>query len=248
MKKLTLWEQLKDWKENYSWVELSHELNTETPHWVGWEPLKEEVLAKLPDSLFSAAAYTTVGQYGTHVDAPSHMVIGGRTLEKVELYEMVSPLCVIDKSKEATENADYILTAEDIKEWEKENGNIPPNAFVAFRTDWSKRPGAEMDNLDSEGNRHFPGWEYEAVAFLTDERAISAIGHETSDTEAPVTSCTSNYAVEYLILEKNKIQVEMLINLDQCPATGAVIFSTFPRVTKGSGYPARCFAICPKCF
>ena len=29
------------------------------------------------------------------------------------------------------------------------------------------------------------------------------------------------------------------------PATGAVIFCTFPKVRDGVGYPARVFAICP---
>ena len=34
-------------------------------------------------------------------------------------------------------------------------------------------------------------------------------------------------------------------HLDELPATGAVIFCTFPQVRDGVGYPARVFAICP---
>ena len=34
-------------------------------------------------------------------------------------------------------------------------------------------------------------------------------------------------------------------HLDEPPATGAVIFCTFPKVRDGVGYPARVFAVCP---
>lgn len=246
MNNLDLWEKLAYAKENYNWIELSHELSPQTPHWIGWEPLEEKVMVEVPESLFSAKAYTTVGQYGTHVDAPCHMVENARSLESVGLDEMVLPLCVIDKSEESKENADYILTVKDILEWEKEYGRIPEKSFVAFRTDWSQRAPETMDNLDENGDRHFPGWDLEAVRFLTDERNITAIGHETSDTEAPVTSGKSNYAVEYLILEKNRIQIEMLKDLNKCTPVGGIIVCTFPKLKDGSGYPARCFAICPK--
>lgn len=246
MSKNHLWEQCKTWKSDYKWVELSYELSPETPHWVGWPALTQEVKSDFSSSIFQAHAYTVVGQYGTHVDAPNHMVDGGRSLEQVTLDEMVMPLCVIDKSAACKENADYIMTVEDIIQWEQEHGKIPAGSFVAFRSDWSKLPDEKMDNLDSDGNRHFPGWGMETVKFLVEERKIASIGHETSDTEAPVTSGKTNYEVEYYILAQNRIQVEMLVNLDQCPPTGAVIFCTFPRVKGGTGFPARCFAICPK--
>lgn len=34
-------------------------------------------------------------------------------------------------------------------------------------------------------------------------------------------------------------------HLDELPATGAVIFCTFPKVRDGVGYPACVFAVCP---
>ena len=200
----------------------------------------------MPETIFSAKAYTVVSQYGTHVDVPCHMVENTRSLESVGLDEMVLPLCVIDKSSEVGENPDFVLKVEDILQWEEENGKIPAKSFVAFRSDWSKRPAAEMDNNDEEGNRHFPGWSFEAVEFLVDERNVSAIGHETSDTDSPLTSGKTNYEVERLILEKDRIQIEMLKDLDQCPAVGGIIFCTFPRIKGGPGFTARCFAICPK--
>ncbi|MGM9526297.1 MAG: cyclase family protein [Peptococcaceae bacterium] len=246
MADLTLWTQLENWKQSCKWVDLSHELSPETPHWVGWPALQCEEKMNLDGAIFAAHAYTTVGQYGTHVDAPAHMVKGGRTLDAITLQESVMPLCVIDKEAAVAANADYVLTVEDILQWEAVYGTIPPGAFVVFQSGWSKRPAETMDNLDAAGNRHFPGWQLEAVKFLVEERNIGGIGHETSDTEAPITSGQTNYEVEYYILAQDRIQVELLCHVDQCPPTGAVFFCTYPRVKGGTGYPARCFAICPQ--
>ncbi len=246
MSKHTLWNTLSHLKTDYDWVELSHPVSPETPHWVGWPALKEDEQCNLDNSIFSAHLYTVVGQYGTHVDAPSHMVKDGRTLDQITAREMAYPLCVIDKSNEVQQNADFILTTQDILAWESVHGTIPEGAFVAFRSDWSKRAPETMDNLDSDNNRHFPAWDIEAIRFLTDERNIGALGHETSDTESPLTSGQTNYAAEYLILEKDRIQIELLKNLDLCPPTGAIILCTFPQTIGASGFCARCVAICPK--
>ena len=50
---------------------------------------------------------------------------------------------------------------------------------------------------------------------------------------------------EQSILSVKRYQIEVMDNLDELPATGAVIFCTFPKVRDGVCYPARVFAICP---
>lgn len=242
-----LWNQLAGWNKDCYWVDLSYDISPETPHWVGWDALTVEEKMNLDNAIFAAHAYTTVGQYGTHADAPSHMVKGGRTLDQIELAEMVMPMCIIDMEDACAANPDYILTVQDILDWEQVCGRIPEGALVIFKSGWSKRSPETMDNLDEQGNRHFPGWSKEAVEFLVHQRMIGSIGHETSDTEAPVTSGLTGYEVEYYILAQDRIQLELLRNLDACPAAGAVAFCTFPKIKGGSGYPARVFALCPKC-
>ncbi|MDR2884136.1 MAG: cyclase family protein [Deferribacteraceae bacterium] len=242
----TLWKQFEQWQKECKWVDLSHPLSPSTPHWAGWHPLSVTELCNLNSSLFCAHDYTTVGQYGTHVDAPNHMVKGGRSLDQIAVDEMVYPLCVIDRSDVVATNADYSLTVADILDWEKRYGAIPEGAFVVFRSGWSKRAPESMDNLDDDGKRHFPGWSLDSIKFLVEERKIGGIGHETSDTEAPILSEKSNYEVEYYILAQNRIQLELLANVEQCPPIGALIFCTFPKVVGGTGYPARVFALCPR--
>lgn len=246
MQEFELWNQWQNWQENYKWVDLSHPLSPTTPHWVGWDALTVEEKMNLDESIFAAHAYTTVGQYGTHVDAPNHMVKGARPLHEVSIQEMVMPMCVIDLEDKCNENADYILQVQDILDWEAQHGLIPEGSLVVFQSGWGKRPGDEMDNLDAEGNRHFPGWGLTSLEFLVNERNIASIAHETSDTEAPITSSATSYEVERYILSQDRIQFEMLRNVEQCPAKGALAFCTFPNVVNATGYPARCFALVAK--
>lgn len=241
-----LWNQLADWKKNCRWVELTHELSPQTPHWVGFPPMKEEVFLSLDSALFGVHTYTTVGQFGTHVDVASHMVKGGRTLESLGPESLALPLCVVDKTDSVRQNPDYVMTAADIKSWEQQYGDIPEGAFVVFQSGWGKRTANELDNLDADGNRHFPGWGLDALEYLVETRNVAGIGHETSDTEAPVTSGETNYAAELYILAKDKFQIELLVNVDQCPPVGALFFCGFPKLKGATGFPARCFAVCPK--
>jgi kynurenine formamidase len=66
---------------------------------------------------------------------------------------MILPLVVIDVHGEAAANSDYTLSLERVKKWEKDHGQIPVGAFVAMRTDWSKRwpDGIKMENKDANG-------------------------------------------------------------------------------------------------
>ena len=91
-----------------------------------------------------AEIFTHVGQWGTHVDPPAHFHKGLRTVDQIELKEMILPLVCIEPHEECAKNPDYTLTLERVKKWETEHGKIPTGAFVAMRSDWSKRwPDAE---------------------------------------------------------------------------------------------------------
>lgn len=242
---MKLWEFVNELKSPaYCWVDLTHELSPATPHWYGFGDLTTEVIYDFsPDCIFHSDKYTIpAGQFGTHVDAPGHFVQGARTLDQMTLKEMVYPLVVIDKSAACAADADYELTIADLQEWEQEHGPIPEGAFVAFRSDWSKRP--DMNNYDENNRPHYPGWKLDALHWLVEERHIGAIGHETADTDAP--GANVNFAGEIYILETDRLQVELMTNLDALPPTGAVIFVTFPKVKNGVGFPARVFAVYPK--
>ncbi len=234
-------------------VDLTHPFEPGIPRWPGFPDEKRERIygyAKGEGSKgdgFLAELYTIVGQWGTHVDPPAHFIKGLRTVDQIELKEMILPLVVIDAHEEVAKNPDYTLTLERVKKWEADHGPIPAGSFVALRTDWSKRwPSAEkMDNKGADGVAHYPGWSKEALKFLYEERKVTATGHETTDTDPGTATSKEDYSLETYVLSTNHYQIEMLANLDQVPESGAIVFATFPKPKNGSGFPARVFAILP---
>lgn len=244
MRNYPLWQIWENWQKHYHWVDLSRSVSPNTAHWSGFPDMKVRDMFQYKDGFF-VEEYTMVSQYGTHIDAPNHFVQGNRGLDELLPAEMVRPLCVIDVSEKAALNDDYEITLTDVENWEKNHGKIPEEAFVALRTDWSKRPDDALNNEDEDGNKHYPGWSLDVLKFLVNERNISAIGHETSDTDSAVGAVKNNFACEYYILEQERYQVELMTNLSELPAKGALIFVGFPKMAGGPGFTARCIALCP---
>ena len=143
MANTALWDLVNELKTpKYKWVDLTHELSPETPHWYGFNPLENKLLFDYAEGTPEDMAapmrcyqISVASQYGTHVDVPLHVWGNGRGMEAITVQEMVNPLVVIDKSAECAANADFMMTVDDIKAWEAEYGTIPAGAFVAFRSD-----------------------------------------------------------------------------------------------------------------
>ena len=251
-KTLTLndaWNVIKEKK----FVDLTHSFAPGIPHWKGFPDEKRETLywyepgvGKL-GSGFYAQSFTHVGQWGTHVDPPAHFVKGMRTVDQINVKEMVLPLVVIDVHEAVTKNPDYTITMDDVTNWEKKHGQIPEGSFVAMRTDWSKRwPSMDaMQNRDVNGIAHYPGWSMAVLKYLYEDRKITASGHETTDTDPGVATSKEDYSLETYILKSNHYQVELLAHLDEVPEAGALVVASFPKPKDGSGFPARVFAILP---
>ena len=234
-------------------VDLTHEFAPGIPHWPGFPDETRRTIYwydKRPDTMgtgFFSELFTHVGQWGTHVDPPAHFIKGKRTVDQIEVKEMLLPLVVIDVHDDVEKNADYTLSLERVKKWEEVHGQIPAGAFVAMRTDWSKRwpDAAKMSNKDSAGVAHYPGWSLPALKYLYEERKITASGHETTDTDPGVATTKDDYSLEAYILSTNHYQIELLTNLDQVHEAGAIVVASFPKPKGGSGFPARVFAILP---
>lgn len=245
-----LWEALEKSKR-YKWVELSHSLNNESPYWAGIP----EGSVELSKTCFDwgnpmleclIQTFKFPGQFGTHIDFPGHFAKGKDLSEKYDVHDLVFPLVVIDITEQLKENVNYAVTVEDIKNYESKYGDIPDGAFVALRTDWYKK-WPDMDALSGmkeDGSENFPGWSLEALKYIYEVRNASANGHETLDTDASAVAAEAgDLACERYVLEKEKLQVEVLKNLDQVAPAGAVIIVSYPRIEGATGLPARVWAI-----
>jgi kynurenine formamidase len=237
---------------NKEFVDLTHSFEPGIPHWPGFPDEKADTLfwydpGIAPGTGFYAQNFSHVGQWGTHADPPAHFIKGGRTLDQIDVREMLMPMVVLDVHAMVAGNPDYTLTMDDIRSWESRHGPIPEDSFVVMRTDWSQRwpDMAAMQNKDAQGICHYPGWSLETLRYLYETRKIRSSGHETTDTDPGLVTSKDQFPLESYILSRDRYQIELLDNLERIPEAGALAIVTFPKPKNGSGFPARIFAILP---
>ena len=89
-----------------------------------------------------------------------------------------------------------------------------------------------------------PGWSLEALEYIYKVRNAAANGHETLDTDSSaVAEEKGDLACERYVLDNDKLQVEVLANLDKVQPAGAVVIVSYPRIEGATGLPARVWAI-----
>ena len=246
-----LWDELNAAKK-LRWIELSHPLDNSSPFWSGIPEGSVELCKTVfdwgnPMLECLIQTFKFPGQFGTHIDFPGHFAHEGALSEAFGVQDFVFPLCVIDITEQVAKDCHYAVTADDVKAWEAAHGPIPDGAFVALRTDWSKR-WPDMDALSGiaeDGSENFPGWSLDALRYIYEVRNAAANGHETLDTDASAEAAKAeDLACERYVLEKGKLQIEVLCNLDQLPPAGALLFASWPRISGATGLPARVYALC----
>ena len=138
-----LWDELNAAKK-LRWIELSHPLDNSSPFWSGIPEGSVELCKTVfdwgnPMLECLIQTFKFPGQFGTHIDVPGHFAHEGALSEAFGVRDFVFPLCVIDITEQVAKDCHYAVTVDDVKAWEAAYGPIPDGAFVALRTDWSKR-------------------------------------------------------------------------------------------------------------
>jgi len=187
---------------------------------------------------------------GTHFDAPVHWITGkdlpGNACDTIPARRFVGPACVIDVTADVATNPDFLLMPEHIVTWEKLHGRIPAGAWVLLRTGWSTRaePRAFL-NVAADGP-HSPGFHKSASELLARDRDVLGVGVETVGTDAGQAGTFDPPFPNHATMHgAGKFGLASLTNLDQLPATGAVVIAAPLKIVGGSGSPLRVLAIAP---
>lgn len=193
----------------------------------------------------------TLGEHtGTHFDAPVHWISGKQLpdnrCDTIPPRRFIGPACVIDVTDEVNTNEDYLLMPEHVEAWEKKHGRIPRDAWVLLRTGWSKRDDpASFLNVKADG-AHSPGFHKTTSELLAKDRDVLGVGVETVGTDAGQAGTFDPPFPNHATMHGNgKFGLASLCNLDQLPATGAVVIAAPLKIVDGSGSPLRVLAIAP---
>lgn len=204
------------------------------------------------DGPFFAWNWMVLGEHsGTHFDAPHHWITGkdypdGFT-DSLDVQRLVAPVNVIDCSVQSAEDEDFLLTADHIKAWEQEHGEIGQNEWVLMRTDWDKRVDDEAKFLNAdETGPHSPGPTPDAIEYLL-SKGIVGWGTQCIGTDAgQAGGMEPPYPAHNMLHRDNCFGLASLANLDKLPAKGAILIAAPLKILRGTGSPIRALALVPK--
>jgi len=185
---------------------------------------------------------------GTHLDAPIHFSENGVTADRIPLRQLIAPAVVIDVSQQASRDADYRLTADDVRAWELHNGPIPGGTIVLLRTGWGKRyPDRKAyfgdDTPGATDKLHFPSYGEDAARLLVNDRRVAAIGIDTASIDY---GQSKDFIVHRIANGANVPGLENIANLERVPERGAWIIALPMKIAGGSGGPLRIVAVVPR--
>lgn len=220
--------------------DMTHTLHPDFPTYFGDPQFSMEQVFNFAEHNFNLFTYNVNEHTGTHIDAPLHFSADGTSVDEIPVSNLVAPLCVIDISARAAEDADTRVTPEDIKAWMASHGDIPDNACVAMHSGWAAKIDTDgFRNFDGE-TQHYPGFHADAAQMLMEETGALSIAVDTLSLDHGI---SPDFATHYAWLPSGRFGIENLANLDKVPAAGATLVIGAPKHRGGTGGPARIFAL-----
>lgn len=228
-------------------IDMTYSLNEKNAHWpIGqYTPFKYEVIATIRKDRVFSGRYSTPEHLGTHIDAPNHFEQNQPSVDQIPFEQLVGPAILVDIKEKVERDYDYTLTALDILQWEKINGQIPDGAIVLLYTGWGNRWNSfeNYKNNDKNGQMHFPGYSKESATFLVEKRHVRGVGIDTLSGDC---GASSDFQVHHVINGAGKFILENVANLDKLPSRGATLIIAPIKIEGGSGGQCRIWAILPK--
>ncbi|AFY99550.1 cyclase family protein [Calothrix sp. PCC 6303] len=225
-------------------IHLSHVVDADIPQWQDDPKVKFTTIARIETQGYFLRELQIGEHSATHMNAPCSFYDNAKSIDEYAADSLIVNAVVIDICKQVQEDPNYQLSVADAIAWEQQQGLIPPQSLVLLHTGWGERwenPQAFM-NQDAEGNMNFPGFSLDAVKFLLDSRQAAGIGIDTHGVDGGE---DTTFAVNRLVLAKQKIVLENLANLEQLPPKGITVVIGILRLRHGSGSPVGILALLP---
>jgi kynurenine formamidase len=228
------------------WVDLSYDFSEQTIYWVEADGFRKETVVEGQNEkgyYYSAYKFSTPEHGGTHLDAPRHFAEGKQTVDEVPLANLTGAAVKIDVSAQAAANRDYQIAVDDLTNWEKQNGEIPPGGIVLFETGYGKFWGDRRQYMGTDGTgdqKHFPGLGREAAQWLIQNRRVKAVGIDTASIDF---GQSQTFDTHVALMTQNVPAFENVANLDKIPSKGANVVALPMKIKGGSGAPLRIVAL-----
>jgi arylformamidase len=203
-------------------IDLSHVIQEGMPVYPGTDPPRLKQSARVRDDGFNELRIEITTHTGTHIDAPAHLINGGKTLDSFSAGQFTGKACIISCTNLKTVSREIIESSLD--------GKTLPD-FLIFRTGWERYWG-EADYF-----RGFPVPDPEAAEYMS-SLPLKGVGVDAPSFDPYGSTDLPNHL---LILGKEILLIENLCNLHNLPEY--FTFCCLPlRIKDADGSPARAMA------
>ncbi len=222
-------------------VDMTHMTDETFPTFFGTPGISYDKMFDFAENGFNLYNLTIMEHTGTHIDAPLHFSADGQSVDEIPLGNLLCPLVKIDIAARAAENADTQVTPDDLQTWIDAHGDIPDGACVAMYSGWGEKVRTDgFRNADDEGGLHFPGFHVETTQMLIENTGAVSIAVDTLSLDH---GPSADFAVHYAWLPTNRYGIENMAGLADVPTHGATLVVGAPKIGRGTGGPARIFAM-----
>ncbi len=230
-------------------VDLSYPFNEDT---IYWPTATEFTLTEVAEGETEGGYYYAANDFaaaehgGTHLDAPIHFSEDGDTADEVPLERLVGDAVVVDVSRRALADRDYLITKGDLKAWERRNGRISSGSIVLLRTgfgqywpDAERYLGTAERGPDAVPLLHFPGLGEDGARWLVERRGIKAVGIDTASIDR---GQSTDFLSHRVLGAANTPVFENVAHMDRLPSRNFHVIALPMKIEGGSGGPLRIMA------
>ena len=209
------------------YIDLTFPLEEAMPVWPGDSRPEFREVKSLEQDGYVVQSIRFSNHLGTHLDAPSHVVRGGMTLDRIPLETLIGKAVILDfAGKKRNER----ITR---KELQPHGDVLRPGARVLIRTGWDSHYGSTFFFQD------FPCLTLEAAQDLA-SRGIALLG---MDTPSPSPVDDPDQGIHKTLLGAGIVLLECLTNLHRITGNECELI-VLPPLFKGfSGSPCRAVAV-----
>jgi kynurenine formamidase len=211
------------------YVDLTFPVEDGMPVWPGDSGPEFREIRSLEQDGYAVQSIRFSNHLGTHLDAPSHIIKDGKTIDRIPLGTLIGKAVLIDFSDKGKKDR---ITRKDLQ---ARGDVLRPGARVLLRTGWDKHYGSSFFFQD------FPCLTLEAAQDLA-QAGVALLG---MDTPSPSPIDDPDQGIHKALLGAGIVLVEGLINLHLIRGNECDLI-VLPPLFKGfSGSPCRAVAIQP---
>ena len=188
-----------------NYLDLTHTIEASMPVFPGDPQPEIREIMTLGEDFCTVQSIRFNNHLGTHLDAPSHFIEGGMTVDQIPLDTLIGKAIILDCTDKGK---DDLITKKDLH---RQQQNIDTGSRVLIKTGWDR-------NFTSPAYyEHFPCLTQESAAYLASLK-IKLLG---MDTPSPSPLDDPDQAIHKALLGAGVVLVESIKNLtridrDEC--------------------------------